>query len=74
MHGFVKRRLIDYIYRIVCDFSFGLMLREEFPAVLHRLILLKDWAVAGHAFKNHPFEVRDDEEMRAMVSLSLIHS
>ena len=21
-----------------------------------------------HAFKNHPFEVRDDEEMRAMVS------
>ena len=30
-----------------------------------------------HAFKNHPFEVRDDEEMRAMVSsvkdLSLIH-
>ena len=24
------------------------MLRKEFPAVLRRLILLKDWAVAGH--------------------------
>ena len=30
------------------QFKVGLMLRKEFPAVLRRLILLKDWAVAGH--------------------------